>query len=151
MAPDTHSSKDTTADAALGLRAGAVATAVMTAFRTPVAQSPPPTAAFLARYLGGAPDEYVGRGLVLHLAYGAVAGAVFGAIAGRWIRGAEAVRERRGAVLGVGYGVGLSAFGARVVLDRVVGMDLAPDERFVFHASHVVYGLTLGVWFGSSA
>jgi len=35
------------------------------------------------------------------------------------------------------------------VLERVLDMDPAADERLVFHAGHLVYGLGLGTWFGS--
>jgi hypothetical protein len=36
-----------------------------------------------------------------------------------------------------------------VLLEGLLGMDLEPDERWIFHVSHAVYGLTLGSWFGS--
>lgn len=133
----------------VGLHGGAVATAVMTAYRLPVSRSLPPTAAFWATYVGsGEPSEYPLIGLVLHAAYGAGAGAIFALLVPGRSR-SDAVAESRNAVLGVGYALCLSVFGARVLLGRLLGMDLAPDERLVFHASHVVYGLTLGTWLGS--
>lgn len=126
-----------------------MATAVMTAFRLPVSRSLPPTAAFWARYVGsGEPSEYPLVGLVLHVAYGAGAGGLFALVAPGRGR-PDVVAESRNAVLGTVYGLCLSAFGARVVLGRLLGMDLEPDERLVFHASHAVYGLTLGTWLGS--
>ncbi|QLG64213.1 hypothetical protein [Halorarum salinum] len=135
---------------AVGLVGGAVATAVMSAFRIPIARSPPPTAWFWAEFVaGGEPADYVGRGLLLHLLYGTLGGGVFGLLVGPFITGPEATRERRATLLGAAYGATLSAFGVSVVLDRLLGLELEPDERFVFHVSHLVYGLTLGTWFGS--
>ena len=58
-------------------------------------------------------------------------------------------REVRGVLAGLAYGLLLSAFGERALLVGFLEMDFEPDERFVFHASHVVYGLTLGAWVGS--
>ena len=133
-----------------GLVGGAVATVVMSAFRTPISRSPPPPAWFWAEYLGdGEPTDYVGRGFLLHLLYGTVGGGVFGALVGPHLSGTEETRERRATLIGAGYGVLLSLFGVSVVLQRVLGMDLEPDETFVFHVSHLIYGLTLGTWLGS--
>ncbi|MFB6129881.1 MAG: hypothetical protein ABEJ28_03560 [Salinigranum sp.] len=173
--------------AALGAKAGLVATVVMSAFRWPISASPPPTAWFWSEYVaGGNPEEHHVAGIVLHLLYGVGAGAAFGGLFARRVRGdggspggratdgggrrdgggassvsaasgdgaardgGEVGRERRGTGLGFLYGVLLSLFGVSVVLERLLGMDLEPDERFVFHVSHVVYGLTLGAWFGSN-
>lgn len=134
----------------VGLIAGTIATAVMTVFRFPISRSPPPTAWFWAEFVGGGePEEYVGRGLVLHLLYGTVGGGVFGALVGPHVFGEEVRRERRATLFGAVYGVLLSLFGVSVVLERVLGMELKSDERFVFHVSHLVYGLALGTWFGS--
>lgn len=134
----------------VGLAGGAVATAVMSAFRIPISRSPPPTAWFWATFVGdGVPGDYVGRGLLLHLLYGTLGGGVFGVLVGPSIAGREVTQERRATLLGAVYGVALSAFGVWVVLDRLLGLELDPDERFVFHVSHLVYGLTLGTWFGS--
>lgn len=137
-------------DLLVGLVGGTIATAVMTTFRFPISRSPPPTAWFWAEFIGGGePEEYAGRGLVLHLLYGAVGGGVFGALVGPHLSGLEVTRERRATLLGAIYGILLSLFGVSVVLERVLGMELEPDERFVFHVSHLVYGLALGTWFGS--
>ena len=135
-----------------GTVGGLLATIVMTAYRLPIARSLPPTAAFWARYVGsGDAEDYAGTGLLLHLGYGAGAGAVFGALFR--IAGLDAysehVRETRGIGLATLYGVALSVFGSRVVLGRLLGMDLDADEALVFHVSHVIYALTLGTWVGS--
>lgn len=135
---------------ALGVRAGTIATLVMTAYRIPISGSLPPTAAFLAKLLGGDPDDHSIAGLALHLAYGAGGGVAF-ALLSTAFRGPDAdVRgEAQGVLLGVIYGLLLSAFGVRALLKGLLDMDLAADERLVFHVSHVVYGLTLGTWLGS--
>ena len=135
-----------------GTVGGLLATVVMTAYRLPIARSLPPTAAFWARYVGsGDAEDYPGIGLLLHLGYGAGAGAVFGALFR--IAGLDAhpvyVREAGGVGLATLYGVALSVFGSRVVLGRLLDMDLDADEALVFHVSHVIYALTLGTWVGS--
>ena len=127
----------------LGAKSGVVATVVMTVFRMPLADSLPPTADFWARYVGGGdPEDYPIVGLLLHLAYGA-------ALVRSPRVGTTVERERNGVLLGVAYALLLSVFGERVLLRHLLGMDLKPDERFVFHVGHVVYGLTLGAWVGS--
>ena len=133
-----------------GATGGAVATAVMSAFRMPISRSPPPPAWFWAEYVGGGdPEEYLWQGLALHLLYGTTGGAVFGLLLGPVVSGTAEERERASTILGAAYGALLSLFGVSVVMERVLGMDLEPDERFVFHVSHLVYGLALGTWFGS--
>ncbi len=131
---------------------GAVATVVMTAFRIPITDSLPPTAQFWAKYVGDeGPDAYPVQALVLHLLYGMGAGAVFGAVFTPQSEGPEVRQERRGTALATGYGLLLSVFGTRVVLKRLLGLDLEPDERWIFHLGHAIYGLTLGAWLGSNA
>lgn len=138
----------------LGSVAGAIATGVMTAFRMPISHSLPPTGLFWAKYVGGGdPDQYVWEALALHLFYGTAAGSAFGVAVSRALDDAdpEIGRERRATALGVAYGLLLSIFGVRVLLERMLDMELDPDERLMFHLGHVVYGLTLGAWFGSNA
>jgi hypothetical protein len=138
------------ANAKMGLRGGAIATFVMTVFRVPISQSPPPPAWFWSKYVtGGRPEDNTIPGLILHFLYGIVGGGVFGILVGGLLNGRDIDRERFGSVLGVTYGLLLSIFGTVVVLDRLLDMDMDADERFIFHLSHLVYGLTLGVWFGS--
>lgn len=135
-----------------GTVGGLLATVVMTAYRLPIARSLPPTAAFWSRYVGSREaDDYPGIGLLLHLGYGAAAGAVFGVlfrVVGLDAR-PEHVREAVGVGLATLYGIVLSIFGSRVVLGRLLAMDLDTDEALVFHVSHVIYALALGTWVGS--
>jgi hypothetical protein len=140
-----------------GGKAGLVATLVMTAYRLPISRSLPPTAEFWAKFVsGGDPDDHPVAAIALHLLYGAGGGMAFGAITPL---GSErtssddsretAQREAVGLLWGVVYSAALSIFGERVVLGRLLGMDLDVDESLVFHAGHLVYGLTLGTMYGS--
>lgn len=140
--------------AAAGTVGGAIATVVMTAYRMPVSRSLPPTAEFWARYVaGGEPDDHLLAALLMHLGYGAAAGTVFGALFGasRWGDATDSVREPAGVVAGALYGLVLSVFGTRVVLARLLAVDLDGTEALVFHVGHVVYGLSLGSWVASRA
>ena len=135
---------------AAGTQGGLVATLVMTAYRLPVSRSLPPTALFWAEYVaGGESSDHPVAGLLLHLLYGVAGGALFGALLPSRESRDTAEREGFALVLATGYGLALSAFGERVVLERLLGLDPTADERLVFHVSHLVYGLTLGTWFGS--
>lgn len=135
----------------LGLKGGAFATLVMTVFRMPISHSLPPTANFWARFVGnGDPDDYPIPAFVLHILYGIVGGGIFGVLydrrRGQTRAGIELVDLARGLV----YSLAFSAFGSRVVLRRLVGMDLEPDEALIFHVGHVIYGIALGAWVGSN-
>lgn len=132
-----------------GTLGGLVATLSMTVFRMPTSKSLPPTAVFWAKYVGsGDPEDYPIIALVLHLLYGVASGIMFALLTpGRG--DSEEVAESKGALLGTVYGIVLSIFGSRIVLERILGLNLETDERLVFHISHVVYGLTLGTWVGS--
>lgn len=137
-------------DVLTGAMAGAMATVVMSAFRMPISRSLPPTAWFWTEYLEeGHPREHLGAVFGLHLLYGASAGVGFGALFGPYLAGRDVTQERRGSVLGTVYGMLLSLFGVAVVLERLLGMDPDPDERFIFHVGHLIFGLTLGTMFGS--
>ncbi|MFB6164850.1 MAG: hypothetical protein ABEJ31_06795 [Haloarculaceae archaeon] len=135
----------------LGARGGLVATVAMTAFRMPISESPPPTGALWAKVLGGEPDDHHVLNLVLHLLYGMGAATAFAAWFQGRVTGRTVTDERRGVAAGALYGLGLSAFGSRVILGRLLGMDLQSDERFVFAVGHLIYGITLGAWLGSNA
>lgn len=126
----------------------------MTVYRLPIARSLPPTGAFWAQYgPGDREDPGTVVPLLLHLAYGVGAGAAFAALFARLLpeTAADARREAASLALAVPYGLVLSLFGSRVLLRRVLGIDLETDEALVFHAGHVIYALTLGSWVGSRA
>lgn len=135
-----------------GLGGGVVATVVMSAFREPISKSPPPTAWFWAKFVaGGEPTDHPVAGLLLHVVYGVGGGAAFGALVGDRLGDSEVEREARATLFGLVFGLVLSGFGSTVILKRLLDLDLERHERFVFHVSHVVYGLTLGTWLGSRA
>lgn len=133
-----------------GLQAGFVATCIMTAFRLPILRSLPPSAHFYATYVGdGESADHQFAGLLLHLAYGTGAGAVFGGLFA--VQDAEEAieAEERGLLWGSVYGMVLSAVGSQLLLKELLGFDLDADELALFHAAHLVYGLALGAWVGS--
>jgi len=133
-----------------GFTGGLVATVVMTVYRLPVFRALPPTAEFWATYLGrGDAEQYPVQGLVLHFLYGGVAGGVFGTVLDRIDVDAEWDRRIGATVLAFGYGVVLSVFGTRVLFPLLLDEEMNPDEAFVFHVGHLVYGLTLGTWLSS--
>jgi hypothetical protein len=133
---------------ALGLKSGLTATVVMTLFRMPISQSPPPTANFWASYVaGGTAEDHTIVGMVLHLAYGVGAGLLFFALVPLRSPGLATGNELKSVLQGLVYGLILSAFGSTVLLEGLLRMDLDQDERLVFHLSHVIYGLTIGGWY----
>lgn len=135
---------------ARGLQAGLVATLIMTAFRLPILRSLPPSANFWARYVSGDdPEDHPVMGLVLHLLYGVSSGAVFGGLFALFESERSIEPEQRGLVWGAVYGMGLSAFGSQIMLDELLDIRLEADELALFHAAHLVYGISLGAWVGS--
>ena len=135
-----------------GLQGGLVGTVVMTAFRLPLMRSLPPSANFWATYVGGGePEDYPLIGLLLHVVYGVSAGAVFGVLFS-FLQSERAIEaEQRGIMWGAVYGMALSAFGSRVMLEALLDVRLEADELTLFHAGHLIYGITLGAWVGSRA
>ncbi|USZ70499.1 DUF6789 family protein [Natronosalvus halobius] len=135
---------------ARGVQAGFVATLIMTAFRLPILRSLPPSANFWAQYVtGDDPSDHPVAGLVLHFVYGIQAGAIFGALFSLYDADRAIEPEQRGLVWGAVYGMALSAFGSQVMLKEVLDIRLESDELALFHAGHLVYGLSLGAWVGS--
>lgn len=131
------------------VQGGLFATFVMTAFRLPILRSLPPSANFWAKYVGsGHPEEYTGMGAVLHVLYGVSFGALFGLLYPR-MNLPRSATETEGVVWGTIFGLVLSAFGERVMLKRMLDMELEEDAETIFHASHAVYGIALGAWVGS--
>lgn len=135
----------------LGLKGGAIATIVMTAFRMPISHSLPPTANFWAHYIGsGDADSYPIIAVILHVMYGVVGGGFYGMLFSRTDSETRAGIELSDLVRGAGYSLALSLFGSRMILQRMIEMDLERDEALIFHVGHLIYGLTLGTWIGSN-
>lgn len=133
-----------------GLQAGFVATLIMTAFRLPIMRSLPPSANFWSTYVGsGEPEDYPIIGLLLHLLYGTIGGAVFGGIFALLSAERAIEAEQRGIVWGAVFGMASSAFGNQIMLNEVLDVQLEADELTLFHAGHLVYGIALGAWVGS--
>lgn len=134
-----------------GAIGGLLATVTMTVYRLPIARSLPPTSEFWGKYGPGDGDAGPVLALLLHLGYGTGGGIAFGAAFARLGPGGEsdAKREGAGLVAGLLYGAVLSLFGSRVLLRRVLDMDLEADEVLVFHVSHLIYAATLATWVGS--
>ena len=133
-----------------GAHAGFVATAIMTAFRLPIVRSLPPSANFWARYVaGGRPEDHPVAGLGLHVLYGTSAGVGFGVLFSV-LRSERSIEpEQRGIIWGAVFGMGLSAIGSQILLDALLDIRLDADELALFHAAHLVYGVSLGAWVGS--
>jgi hypothetical protein len=148
---DDHTREEHLADAlARGIQGGFVATLLMTAFRLPLLRSLPPSANFWSQYVaGGDPDDHPIPGIALHLLYGVSSGALFGGLFSLYTAGRSIEPEQRGLVWGSIYGMVLSAVGVQVVLKGLLDIRLEADELALFHAGHLVYGLSLGAWVGS--
>lgn len=133
---------------AAGAVGGFLGTVSMTAFREPTARSLPPTARFWVRYVAdGAPDDHPLPAFALHLLYGVGAGVAYAALLPRHVRDSASLSHSL--AFGAAYGGVLSAFGSRVVLPGLLDLELSADESALFHAGHVVYGLSLGAWVGT--
>lgn len=127
-----------------------MATAIMTAFRLPIVRSLPPSAQFWAQYVaGGEADDHPVAGGLLHLAYGTLAGGVFGTLFALLDAERAIEAEQRGLLWGAVFGLCLSAFGSQVLLEDGLDVRLDADELALFHAAHLVYGLSVGAWVGS--
>ncbi|SEQ71888.1 DUF6789 family protein [Natrinema salaciae] len=148
---DDRPREEHVADAVVrGIQGGFVATLIMTAFRLPLLRSLPPSANFWSQYVaGGDPDDHPIAGLALHLVYGVSSGVIFGALFSLYDAGRSIEPEQRGLVWGSVYGMVLSAFGVQIVLQELLDIRLDADELALFHAGHLVYGLSLGAWVGS--
>jgi hypothetical protein len=108
---------------------------------------PPPTAALVAEFAGGTPEEHEKPGMLLHMLYGMAAGAVFAV-------GVPLVGLSLGSVgvatgLGFLYGVVLMVGGMVFWLRLVIGVEPDKDMMKVFGIVHVVYGVVLGALLGT--
>ncbi|MUV88548.1 hypothetical protein GJ629_00485 [Halapricum sp. CBA1109] len=128
-----------------GLAGGLLATIVMTVFMMALGDdSPPPTAALWAKYVGdGPPEEYMMQGMALHILYGISAGAAFAVLFTVLEFGLSVVTA---VGLGLGYGVVLTVVGAVFWMNVVLDMDPDPAMVGTFALFHLVYGAVLGGW-----
>jgi len=131
-----------------GLAGGLVATIAMSTFMMTLGDdSPPPTALFWSKYVGdGDPGEYVPQGMVLHMIYGVVAGAVF--VVGVDVLGLTVAGLDGGLLWGLAYGVVLFAGAAAFWMNAVLGIDADGKTVGLFLLFHLVYGVVLGSWLG---
>ncbi|MDQ2055947.1 hypothetical protein [Halobellus sp. H-GB7] len=130
-----------------GLAGGVVATIVMTIAMMMGDGGPPPTAALVAKFAGGEPEDYAMPGMALHFVYGIVAGAVFAV-------GVPLLGLSLGSIgvaigLGLVYGIVLMIGGMMFWMRMVLGME--PDRSMImmFGTVHVIYGVVLGAFLGA--
>lgn len=130
-----------------GLVGGLVATGVMTLYRLPVFRALPPTAEFWAEYVqSGDPESFLPQALLLHLCYGASAGAVGSLCYALGVSETDFDRRWLGVAGGALYGGVLSVFGIQVMIGLLLDEELDREAELVFHVGHLVYGLSLGTW-----
>jgi hypothetical protein len=131
-----------------GLAGGLLATIVMTIVMMAVGDGgPPPTAALVATVADGDPEEYAMPGMVLHLAYGVLAGAVFAV--GAPALGVELDAIGVATALGLVYGIVLMIGGMVFWMRTVIGIEPDRDTVVTFGVVHIVYGLVLGAFVGA--
>ncbi len=132
-----------------GLVGGFVATIVMTILMMALGgDSPPPTAAFWSKYVGdGEPTDFMMQGMILHLFYGSIAGAIFAKVIP--LIGFITVSTVVSAALwGLLYGFILFLFAAMFWMKIVLKMDADREAVGMFLLFHLVYGAVPGTWIG---
>lgn len=131
-----------------GLAGGLVATIVMTAVMMVMGDGgPPPTAGLIAKFGGGDAADYAMPGMVLHLIYGSIAGAVFAV--GAPALGFELTTIGLTVGLGLLYGLILMVGGIIFWVRMIIGMEPDREMMLTFGVVHVVYGLVLGAFLGA--
>ncbi|WP_435197384.1 hypothetical protein [Natronomonas sp. EA1] len=131
-----------------GLAGGVVATIVMTIAMMMMGDGgPPPTAALVAKFAGGEPEDYAMPGMALHFVYGIVAGAVFAV-------GVPLIGLSLGSIgvavgLGLVYGIILMIGGMMFWMRMVIGMEPDKGMMMMFGTVHVIYGVVLGAFLGA--
>lgn len=126
-----------------GVAGGLLATIVMTVVMMLVGDGgPPPTARVVAKLAGGDSEDHATTGLVLHLLYGVVAGAVFAV--GVPMLGLDLGSVAIAVGLGLGYGIALMIGGMVFWMRLLIGMEPDRDTMTTFGTVHVVYGVVLG-------
>jgi len=131
-----------------GLAGGLVATIVMTIVMMVMGDGgPPPTAALVAKFADGDPEDYAMPGMILHMIYGILAGAVFAV--GVPLLGLSLGSIAVAAGLGLVYGIILMIGGMMFWMRMVIGMEPDRDMMMMFGTVHVIYGVVLGAFLGA--
>ncbi|MFB6111738.1 MAG: DUF6789 family protein [Halobacteriaceae archaeon] len=131
-----------------GLAGGLVATIVMTIVMMVMGDGgPPPTAALVAKFAGGDPEDYAMPGMLLHLVYGTVAGAVFAFGVPAVGLSLDSIGVATG--LGLVYGLILMIGGMVFWMRTVIGMEPDREMMMMFATVHAVYGIVLGAFLGA--
>lgn len=129
-----------------GLVGGLVATIGMSMVMRAMGGGPPPTAALLAKFQGGEPEEHLRPGMLLHLVYGTIAGAMLVLVVNAVAPGITSLTTWLG--IGLAYGIVLLLGGAMGWVRGVIAMEPDRETMTGFAVVHVVYGLVLGLWLG---
>lgn len=125
-----------------------MATIVMTAVMMVMGDGgPPPTAALVAKFAGGDPADYAMPGMILHLLYGIIAGAVFAV--GVPLLGLSLGSTGAAIGLGLVYGIVLMIGGMMFWMRVVIGMEPDKGMMMMFGTVHVIYGVVLGAFLGA--
>lgn len=131
-----------------GLAGGVVATIVMTIAMMIMGDGgPPPTAALVAKFAGGEPEDYAMPGMALHFVYGIVAGAVFAV--GVPLTGLSLGSIGVAIGLGLVYGIVLMIGGMMFWMRMIIGMEPDKGMMMMFGTVHVIYGVVLGAFLGA--
>lgn len=127
-----------------GIVGGLLGSIVAGAAMVTASEDPLPSAVVWAKYLGdGIPDHYATHGIVVHLAYGALAGAAFVAVAGALSLG---VGTLPGAILwAVVWAAALMAFAVGFWLVFVLGDHPDPRGLGPLALGHLAFGVLLGL------
>jgi hypothetical protein len=130
-----------------GLVGGLLGTIAMTLLMKLAGGGLPPTADLLAKFGGGDPADYAKPGLLLHLGYGTVAGAVFAL--GLPVLGVGLDSIAVAVAFGLAYGILLMVGGMVFWLRSVIGASPDREAKLRFAAVHLVYGALLGAVVGA--
>lgn len=132
-----------------GLAGGLLATIVMTIFMMTLGDdSPPPTAALWAKYVGDGPaDDYMMPGMVLHMLYGIGAGVAFVLLVPAVGFGLSELIPAVAA--GIVFALVLTVVGMVFWMKIVLSMDAEPKTMTMFGVFHLVYGVVLGGFVGA--
>lgn len=107
--------------------------------------SPPPTAAFWAKYVGGeGPESYMKQGMVLHMLYGIGSGVVFAVGVTALGLGVDSGVLVGSVLWGVAFGLLLMVGGMAFWMRIVLALEPDPKTLATFGVFHLVYGVVLG-------